>query len=113
MNQMNFTTNINAAKLGLFVRLVSKPGKETEIKSFLKSALPLVTAEQETNLWFAIQLNGTTFAIFDAFSHESGRQAHLAGKVAEALFAKAADLFSQTPTVETFETLAIKLPSNL
>jgi len=104
------TSNSNATKIGLFVRLESKPGKEVEVENFLRSGLALVNEEPATSLWFSIRLGVSTFAIFDAFSDEQGRQAHLTGKVAEALFAKAADLFSQPPIVETFETLASKLP---
>lgn len=101
----------NIAKLGLFVRLESKPGKEAEVENFLKNGLPIVEAEINTTVWFTIRLGESTFGIFDAFPHESGRQQHLSGKVAEALFAKAPDLFSQAPVIEKFETLAVKLPT--
>lgn len=96
-------------KLGLLVRLECAPGKEAEVESFLHQGLPLVEAEPETTVWFAIRLAPTTFGIFDAFPHEAGREAHLAGKVAEALFAKAPELFSQPPTVEKLDILASKL----
>jgi quinol monooxygenase YgiN len=108
-----FTQLINdstTAKVGLLVKLESKPGKESEVEHFLRDALPIVQAEQATTVWFAIRLGTSTFGIFDAFPNESGRQAHLSGKVAETLFAKAADLFSQPPIVETFDALAFKLP---
>lgn len=98
-------------KFGLFVRLEAKPGKENEVAQFLRSALPLVQAEPGTIGWYAIRLGHSTFGIFDTFKEESGRQAHLTGKVAEALFAKAADLFSQTPVVEKLDVLAEKLPT--
>ncbi|MEO6194181.1 MAG: antibiotic biosynthesis monooxygenase, partial [Thermoanaerobaculia bacterium] len=49
--------------------------------------------------------------IFDAFPDEAGRQAHLAGKVAAALMAKAPDLFAQPPSIEKVDILAAKLPS--
>lgn len=104
-------THRDIAKIGLFVRMESKPGKETEVENFLKSALPLVEAELDTTVWFAIRLGKSTFAIFDAFPQEAGRQKHLEGKVAEALFAKAPELFSEAPTVEMFESLAVKLPA--
>lgn len=98
-------------KFGLFVRLEAKTGKENEVAQFLRSALPLVQAEPGTIAWYAIRLGPSTFGIFDTFKEESGRQAHLTGKVAEALFAKAADLFSQTPVVEKLDVLAEKLPT--
>jgi quinol monooxygenase YgiN len=99
---------MESVKVGLLVRLESKPGKETDVENFLRSGLALVQEEPGTALWFAIRLGASTFAIFDAFSNEAGRKAHLAGKVAEALFAKAPELFSQPPVIEKFEILAVK-----
>ncbi len=100
----------NQPTVGLLVRLECNPGKETEVEHFLKSGLALVQEEQETPIWFAIRLSPSTFGIFDAFTHEEGRNAHLAGKVAEALFAKAPELFSKPPAVEQLDVLAAKLP---
>lgn len=99
----------NAVKLGLLVRLESKPGKEAEIEKFLQGGLALVQEEPATTLWFALRLGQSTFGIFDAFTDETGRQAHLAGKVAKALFAAAPELFSQAPIVEQVEIIASKL----
>jgi hypothetical protein len=53
----------------------------------------------------------STFGIFDAFPDESGRQAHLSGRVAAALTEKASELFSQAPTIDKVDVLAAKLPS--
>ncbi|MEP6921319.1 MAG: antibiotic biosynthesis monooxygenase [bacterium] len=97
-------------KVALFVRLEAKPGKEAEVESFLRSGLPLVEAEPATIAWFGIRLGPSTFGIFDAFPDEAGRQAHLAGRVAEALMAKASELFSQPPSIEKVDVLAAKLP---
>jgi quinol monooxygenase YgiN len=52
----------------------------------------------------------STFGIFDAFPSESGRQAHLSGKVAAALMEKASELFVQPPVIEKVDVLASKLP---
>ncbi|HEY4368135.1 MAG TPA: antibiotic biosynthesis monooxygenase [Steroidobacteraceae bacterium] len=98
-------------KTALFVRLEAKPGKEREVEDFLRSGLPLVEAEPATVAWFGIRLGPSTFGIFDAFPDEAGRQAHLSGKVAAALMAKAAELFSQPPAIEKVEVLAAKLPA--
>ncbi len=109
---MTSNTNLTASsstQLGLFVRLESKPGKEVEVENFLRGGLALVNAEPATSVWFALRLGQSTFGIFDAFPDEAGRQAHLTGKVAEALFAQAAELFSQPPLVEKVEILAAKL----
>ena len=97
-------------KVALFVSLEAKPGKVAEVEKFLKGALPIVQRESETTAWFAIRLGPTTFGIFDAFPSETGRQAHLTGEVAKALMAKAADLFSEPPSIEKIDVLAFKLP---
>ena len=96
--------------VGLLVRLEVKPGKESEVESFLKSGLALVQEEPETTVWFAIRMGQSTFGIFDAFPDESGRKAHLTGKVAAALMAKASDLLAQPPVIERVDILATKLP---
>jgi quinol monooxygenase YgiN len=96
------------ANLALFVRMEAKPGKEDEVAAFLKSALPLVQAEPATRGWFALRLDHSTFGIFDTFSDEAGREAHLAGKVAEALMAKAPELFSDKPVIQKVDVLASK-----
>jgi quinol monooxygenase YgiN len=96
--------------VALFVRLEAKPGKEAEVESFLRSGLPLVQAEPATTAWFGIRLGPTTFGIFDAFPDEAGRQAHLSGRVAAALMAKAAELLASPPVIEKVDVLAAKLP---
>ena len=96
--------------VGLLVRLEAKPGKEAEVESFLKSGLALVEDEPETTVWFAIRMGQSTFGIFDAFPDDSGRKAHLSGRVAAALMAKASDLLAQPPAIENVDVLAVKLP---
>src|SRR2546423_9181468 len=97
-------------KTALFVRLEAKPGKEAEVESFLRGGLPIVEEEPATVAWFGIRLGRTTFGIFDAFPDEAGREAHLSGKVAAALMAKAREVFSQPPSIEKGDVLAAKLP---
>lgn len=97
-------------KVGLFVRLKAKPGKESEVEAFLKSGLPLAEAEPATTAWFAIKMGPSTFGIFDAFPDDAGRQAHLTGRIAAALMAKAADLLAEAPAIEKVVVLAAKLP---
>jgi quinol monooxygenase YgiN len=97
-------------KLALYVRLEAKPGKEQEVADFLRSGLPLVEEEPATIAWFGIQMGPSTFGIFDAFPDEAGRQAHLSGKVAAALMAKASDLLAEPPKIQKVDVLAAKLP---
>lgn len=97
-------------KVALLVRLEAKPGKEDEVADFLRGGLAIVEEEPATIAWFALRLGPSTFGIFDAFPDEAGRQAHLSGRVAAALMAKASDLLSQPPSIEKVDLLATKLP---
>ena len=97
-------------KVALWVRLDAKPGKESEVERFLLGGLPIVEQEPGTVAWFAIRLGPSAFGIFDAFPDEAGRQAHLSGKVAAALMAKAPDLLAKPPSIEKIDVLAAKLP---
>ena len=95
-------------KVGLFVKLHAKPGKEQELGDFLKSALPLANQEQGTAVWFALQFDKSTYGIFDAFADESGRNAHLTGNIAKALMAKAGELLASAPNIEKVDVMASK-----
>ncbi|GAC1404284.1 MAG: antibiotic biosynthesis monooxygenase [Ktedonobacteraceae bacterium] len=94
----------------LLVRLEAKPGKEADVENFLHGGLSLVQQEPATITWYAIRLGPSTFGIFDTFPDEAGRQAHLSGRVAEALMANASELFSQPPSIEQVDVLTAKLP---
>lgn len=98
-------------KLGLFVRLHAKPGKEAELAKLLESGLSIVQEEGETPLWFALKFDSKTYGIFDAFDNEGGRQAHLGGRLAAALMAKASDLLAQPPNIEKVDLIAAKVKS--
>lgn len=93
---------------GLYVRLEAKPGQEQAVEDFLKGGLSLVNEEPETATWYALKLGPSSFGIFDSFADDAGRDAHLSGKVAEALGANADELFSQAPSIEQLDVLAAK-----
>jgi quinol monooxygenase YgiN len=95
----------------LFVRLEAKPGKENEVAAFLKQGLDLANQEASTATWFALRVGPTTFAIFDAFRDEQGRQTHLNGPIAQALMATAPQLLASPPVIEPMEVLGAKLPA--
>ena len=97
--------------VGLFVRLEAKPGRQAEVESLLQGGLAIVQGEPSTIAWFAIRLGPSTFGIFDAFPDEAGRQAHLSGRVAAALMARAPELLSSPPSIEEVEVLAVKVPA--
>jgi quinol monooxygenase YgiN len=97
-------------RYALSVELIAKSGKEEAVAAFLAGAAPLVNAEPATITWFAARIDHKTFIIFDAFDDEAGRDAHLNGRVAEALMANAAELLAVPPQIHKAEILAEKLP---
>ncbi|MGC2767030.1 MAG: antibiotic biosynthesis monooxygenase [Candidatus Acidiferrum sp.] len=96
------------AKLAIWAVLESKVGKEREVEEFLKSAQPLAEKEEGTLTWYAVRLAPSKFAIFDTFAEESGREAHLTGNIAKALFAQAKELFANDPEIHKIDVLAAK-----
>jgi len=88
----------------------AKPGREADVENLLRTGLSLVEEEPDTTSWFGMRLGGSTFGIFDTFPDDSGRQAHLAGRVAQALKEQGDDLFTRPPVIERIDVLAYKLP---
>lgn len=95
---------------GLWVPLEAKPDQVDAVRAFLEGGRALVDDEPATTAWFGVQLGPTSFAIFDVFPDDAGRQAHLSGKVAAALMAQAPDLFATAPEIHQLDVLADKLP---
>lgn len=102
-------TQTNTVTKGLLVRIEVKEGREADVEAFLNGGLDLVLDEPDTTAWFAIRLGPTTYGIFDVFGDDGGRDAHLNGKVAEALMANAGELYGD-PAIEKLDVLASKLP---
>ena len=97
-------------KLALFVRLEAKKGKENDVARFLEKGLELANQETMTPFWFSLRLASATFAVFDAFEDEGGRQTHLNGPIAKALMANASELLASPPTIERMDVLGAKTP---
>jgi len=95
----------------ILATLKAKAGKEQAVEDFLKSALQLANEEEFTTVWFALKIDASTFGIFDAFANDADRDAHLAGPIASALMANAAELLSEAPSINKVEVLAAKLNS--
>jgi quinol monooxygenase YgiN len=93
-------------RFAILALLNAKPGKEKDVEEFLKSAQPLAAREPGTTAWYAVKLGPGKFGIFDTFKDEAGRNAHLGGEIAKALFAKAGELLASPPQVEQLEILA-------
>ena len=86
--------------VALLVRLQAKPGKEEEVEKLLQDGLSVVEGEPGTVAWFAVKFGPSTFGIFDVFSDDDARQAHLSRGVGTALMQKADELLSELPDRE-------------
>src|SRR6185369_187387 len=93
----------------LLARLEAKQGKEAAVQDLLVSAVALANQEARTKVWFALKLGPSSFGVFDAFADDAGRQAHLEGPIAQALMAKAPELFTKPPQIDPVDVLAAKL----
>ena len=87
---------------GLLVIMKAKEGKAADVERFLLAGKKLVNDEPKTVSWYAAQLGTDIYAIFDTFAENTGRDAHLNGKVAAALMKNAPEI------LEGFETRAIQ-----
>lgn len=96
------------AKLALFVPLEAKPGQEEALAAFLKQGEALSRAEPGTRASYAVRFGPSSFAIFDTFDDEAGRQTHLMGPIAEALIANAETLLSCVPDIRHAEIIGEK-----
>jgi hypothetical protein len=94
---------------GLLVRIEALPDREKDVEDFLQHGLTLVQDEPATVRWFALRFGPSSFGIYDAFPDDSGRRAHLDGRVAAALKENVGVLFEQ-PTIEPADVIAEKPP---
>lgn len=87
---------------GLLVVMNAKEGMSSAVEEFLQAGKVIVGEEAETLSWYAFKINENTYAIFDTFEDNTGRNAHLSGKVA-------AELMKHSPTLlDGFEASAIQ-----
>jgi quinol monooxygenase YgiN len=96
------------SKLGIVALLEAKPGKEAAVADLLRGAVALAREENATTTWYAFQAGPQTFGIFDTFPDEAGRTAHLEGRIAQALMAKADELLASPPDIRKVDLLAVK-----
>ena len=97
---------------GLLVIMKAKVGKSKAVERFLDSGRQLVADEPGTLSWYALKLDDTTYAIFDTFAANPWRDAHLEGKVAQALMEKAPVNLEnfKTSDIQKIDILATKQP---
>ena len=95
-------------KLAFLATLEVKEGKGEELAKFLEAGRELAIAEEETVTWYAFRIDATHYGIFDTFASEDGRQAHIAGPLAEALGKAADELLASEPSIRPVDVIAVK-----
>ena len=58
--------------------------------------------------WYAFKISDTSYGIFDTFTDEEGRQAHLGGDIPAALGQVADELLASAPDIRTVDIIAVK-----
>ena len=83
----------HSATTASYIKLRAAPGQSEALAQLLTAAGPIVAeTEPQTLYWVALQIDENNFAIFDIFASNQGREAHFAGKVANLLKHKSAQL---------------------
>jgi quinol monooxygenase YgiN len=95
-------------KLGFLVTLEAKDGKGEELGEFLRAGREFAAAEEQALTWYASRIDAAHYGIFDTFASEDGRQAHIAGPLAEALGTAAGELLASEPSISPADVIAVK-----
>lgn len=95
-------------KVGQFLRLDCRPGKEKEVEKFLRDAQMQIEEETRTAVWYALKLSPSSFGIFGGFVDGESQQVHLSGHVSHALQAKTTEWLTHPPVVDKFTVIAGK-----
>ena len=94
--------------VGILLLLEAKPEKAEELAAFVKQGGDLARAEPLTVNWYGFRIDAVNFGVFDTFEAQEGREAHLAGEIAQALSAAAPDLLARAPDMRMVDVLAVK-----
>jgi quinol monooxygenase YgiN len=93
---------------GLLAVLEAKTGRGAELGAFLEQGRALAAQEPGTVTWYAFRISDTTYGIFDTFTDEAGRQAHLNGQIPKALAQVGPDLLAKDPDIREVDIIAVK-----
>lgn len=93
----------------LLLTFRAKAGHEQQVEQFLCSVQAKVQDEPKTTAWFAFQLDGGHYGIFDTFPDNGARFAHLTGHVPRELAKHALSLLGSVPDIEMLNVLAEKV----
>ena len=93
---------------GILALLEAKPGQGDALGAFLAQGRALAAAEDGTVTWYAFKLTDTTYGIFDTFTDEDARIAHINGEIPKALAAHGDEILAKDPDINTVDIVAMK-----
>ena len=97
------------AKFAFYVELKTKPENESEVEAFLKQGAMMAEAEAGAVSWYGVKEEEPgLYGIIDTFNDGVGRDAHVNGELAKALFGKADELLSAAPKIHRLHVVAQK-----
>jgi len=94
--------------LGILATLEARPGKGSELGTFLRAARHLAVAEEGTVTWYAFKISDTSYGIFDTFATDDARTVHINGPIPAALANVSADLLASAPDIRPVDVVAVK-----
>jgi hypothetical protein len=94
--------------LGILALLEAKAGKGEELAAFLKAGRDLAVAEEGTVTWYAFKISDTSYGIFDTFSTDDARTAHINGQIPAALAEVSVELLAREPDIQPVNLVAVK-----
>ena len=95
-----------AIRFGLVATLKAQEGKGEALAAFLLQGRAIAEEEPGTVTWYAFRLDETTFGVFDTFETEEARQAHLSGRIPEALGQLGPELLAVEPEIQPVDIVA-------
>jgi quinol monooxygenase YgiN len=95
-------------QFAFWATMEARPGKEEEVKLFLKEAALRLGTEPGTTSFRAMALGGTQFAIFNTFTDEAAVAAHVNGPVAKWVQDSAEPLFTGPYNITKCQIFAAK-----
>ena len=96
------------SRVAIWAQLEAKPGKEKELEALLKVSPAAGRARALDSQLVRHQIGPGKYGIFDTFADDQGRNAHLNGDIAKALFTKADELLVKPPQISKPDVLAVK-----
>lgn len=93
--------------VGIILHVTAPEGGGEALAAFLRDTVPKAAAEEGTLTWMVLRSSETAFHIIDTFTDDAARQVHVAGVIAQDMYARGEQLFASRPEVITTDVIAM------